>query len=391
MNDFHNYINEFFSANNPLIYSVIFSLIIIVAVLALFFRVIYPMRIKFIQEKQKILLEQARLMALFSELDPDPLLRINDNGIITNTNEAARIIFPGIRNNATHILEVLKGVNSNPFSYIAENKDISFVENVGKKIFIVEIKGNSVYGFANIYLHDITTIKEYESQLEDYKNKLKTLAGRLESKFEGERKMISSELHDDIGQRLLLLKLRLGQRDMDPTHSEIYGDIEKAYSRVRELSRLMKPAEIDDMGLIFAIQSLVAKVKLDSGLTGDFTFLGKEERLDPELEICIYRIIQESLSNIIKHSGADEFSIQLMFYFDKIDLLISDNGKGIPEEYFESKDLRNFGIGLFNMKERVENQEGIFKIDSSPGEGTVLIIKLPKKTVYNEHNQIAGS
>jgi len=391
MNDVHNYIDQFFSLNNPLIYSLIFSLIIVFALLAIFFKVIYPMRVKFIEEKQAILLEQARLMALFSELDPDPLLRINVKGIVIQTNEAARNIFTGITNNITLISDVLKGIDDNPFAYIIENKEISFVETIGNKIFVVEIKGNNSHGFANIYLHDITTIKKYESELEGYKDKLKTLAERLETKFEGERKMISSELHDDIGQRLLLLKLRLGQKDMDKTHGEIYRDIEKAYSRVRELSRLLKPEEIDEMGLKFALQSLVERIKSGSNLNGDFIFLGEENRLNPEIEICVYRIVQESLSNIIKHSGASEFSIQLMFDHINIDLIISDNGKGIPQEYFESKDLRNFGIGLFNMKERIENLEGKFKIDSSPGEGTIIMVKLPKKLVQSEQNQVINS
>ena len=376
MDDYHKYLTQFLSGNNPLIYSVVFSLVIVASVIWIFIKVILPMRIKFVREKQEMELKQAKLMALFSELDPDPLLRINEAGEIIESNVASREIFGKINNEKMKIGEILKGVKINPAELIDGEKEITFLETISDKIYSINIKGNKTFGFANIYLHDITKIKEYEIELEDYKDKLKTLAERLEQKFEVEKKSISSELHDDIGQRLVLLKLKFSQ--LSNSGGELFKDLEAIYTRVRELSHLLKPAEIDELGLRFAIQNLVDKVSSDSQLEGSFTSLGDEERINPEAEICLFRVVQEALSNIIKHAEAKEFSVQLIYNAKNIDLIVSDDGKGIPNEYFHSKDLKNFGIGIFSMKERVENFKGTMKINSFPDEGTSIIINLPK-------------
>jgi signal transduction histidine kinase len=367
----------------------IFSVIIIISILGIFFKVIFPMRMKFIKEKQAMILEQAKVMALFSELDPDPLLRVNLNDEVIQTNEASRQLFDGKLVKQAKIKNLLSGIRKDAVDYITNNREYSFIENISDKIFTVNVKGNSSLSFANIYLHDITQIKEYETKLEDYKDKLKTLAERLELKFENQKKSISSELHDDIGQRLVLLKLKFSQ--LDNNGGDIYKDLEGIYSRVRELSRLLKPAEIDELGLRFAIQNLVTKITSDSHLKGSFTYVGKEIRLVPDAELCLFRIVQEALSNIIKHSHAAEFSIQLIFNEEDVSLIISDDGRGIPAEYFQSKDLRNFGIGLFNMKERVENLKGSFKINSFPEEGTSIIIQLPKLITEYDKNTIVSS
>jgi signal transduction histidine kinase len=389
MNDFNNYIDQFFSLNNPLIYSIIFSGIIIVAILGIFFKVIFPMRMKFLKEKQAMILEQAKVMALFSELDPDPLLRVNLDGQVIQTNEASRQLFNDIAVKKIMIQDLLSGMKKDAVDYISNNLEYSFIENISNRTFTVNVKGDSSLKFANIYLHDITKIKEYETELEDYKDKLKTLAERLEQKFETEKKSISSELHDDIGQRLVLLKLKFQQ--IDNNGGDLYADLDGIYSRVRELSHLLKPAEIDELGLRFAIQNLVNKITSDSPLNGSFSFLGEECRLEPAAELCFIRTAQEALSNIIKHSHASEFSIQLIFNDKDVCLIISDDGRGIPAEYFQSKDLRNFGIGLFNMKERVENLKGSFKINSFPDEGTSIIIQLPKLVAEYESNTVVNS
>ncbi len=381
MDDLHKYFTEFLSGNNPLIYSVVFSLIIVASIMWIFIKVILPMRIKFVKEKQEMELKQAKLTALFSELDPDPLLRINEAGEIIETNLASREIFGKIKNKKMKIGEILKAVKINPVELIGGEKEISFLENIMGKIYSINIKGSKAFGFANIYLHDITKIKEYEIELEDYKDKLKTLAERLEQKFEMEKKSISSELHDDIGQRLVLLKLKSSQ--LNNSEGYLFKDLEAIYTRVRELSHLLKPAEIDEFGLRFAIQNLVDKVSSDSRLEGSFSFLGDEERINPEAEICLFRVVQEALSNIIKHAEAKEFSVQLIYNERNIDLIISDDGKGIPNEYFQSKNLKNFGIGIFSMKERIENFDGTMKINSFPEEGTSIIINMPKSISNN--------
>ncbi len=385
MNEVDSYINQLLSVSNPIVYSFLFTSLIVSFMFFLFFKVIIPMRIKFYQEKQNILLEQAKLTALFSELDPDPSIRCNIKGEIIQTNEATRKLFEGKELNGILLNDLLKGFKYDVLELITINGEISFIEEIENKIFLVNVRGNNSYKFAHIYMNDITRLREYEIELEDYKEKLRTLAERLESRFEKQRKQLSSELHDDIGQKMVLLKMKINKlRIIDDI--ELFKDVEQIYKRIREVSHMLKPAEIDDLGLKYSMQTLVNKVSGDSKLKGYFSFLGGEEKFDPELELCLYRIAQEAVTNIMKHAEANEFSIQLINRENQIEMMISDDGKGIPKEYFESKDLKNYGIGLFGMKERLKNFDGSVKINSAPGEGTNIIIKVPKLIAENEKN-----
>jgi signal transduction histidine kinase len=377
MNSWDSYVSQFLTLNNPILYSSVFAVLMVGFVILAFVKVIMPMRFRFFKEKQNILLEQAKLMALFSELDPDPSLRCSINGDIIQTNDASRILF-GIRNfEGKKINELLKGITKNISDIIGSNEELSFLEEIKNKIFLVNIRGNSSYNFAHVYMNDITRLREYEIELEDYKEKLRTLAEKLENNFEKQRKQFSAELHDDIGQKMVLLKMKINQLNLED-EKDIFRDVEQIYTRIRDLSHMLKPAEIDELGLKYSMQTLVNKVSGDSKLEGYFSYLGPEEKFDPDLELCLYRIAQEAVTNILKHAEANEFSIQLMNKENQIELLISDDGKGIPQEYFKSKDLKNYGIGLFGMKERLNNFNGTIKINSAPMEGTNIIVKVPK-------------
>jgi signal transduction histidine kinase len=348
------------------------------------------MRVRFREEKQNLLLEQAKLMALFAELDPDPSLRCNFNGEIIQTNEASRRLFGKEDLSGINVKRLLKNLDKDISGIITGSEELSFFENIGNKIFLVNVRGNSSHNFAHIYMNDITKMKEYETELEDYKEKLRTLAERLENRFEKQRKEISSELHDDIGQKMVLLKMKFNQLNLGEKNG-LHKDLEEIYSRIRDISHLLKPAEIDELGLKFSVQSLVNKVSGDSKLEGYFSYLGDEEKFNPEIELCLYRTAQEALTNILKHAEASEFSIQLINNKEQLELIISDDGKGIPQKYFESKDLKNYGIGLFGMKERLNNLNGTIKINSAPMEGTNIIIKVPKHTPAYEENKNINS
>ena len=128
-----------------------------------------------------------------------------------------------------------------------------------------------------------------------------------------------------------------------------------------------------------AMQTLVQTVSVNSQIDGSFDFLGEDVVTDPKIGLCIYRVVQEALNNIMKHSRATEFSVQIGNYSDKINVVVSDNGIGIPNEYYSSKEFKNYGTGLFSMKERIENLGGNIKINSFPQEGTTLFIEFYKR------------
>ncbi|MFH1195200.1 MAG: sensor histidine kinase [bacterium] len=334
------------------------------------------------------MIRQAKLMALFAELDPDPLLRVNKKGEIIETNKATRELFEKTNLKKAFISDLLTGLVYSVEEVIANGTELNFIESINDRIFSITIKGDNSFNFANIYLRDITRLKKYEYELEEYKNNLKTLADRLEQKFENERNYISTELHDDIGQRLILINHKLSRLSNNEQTEEIMPDVNDVYQRIREISHMLKPPEIDDFGLNIALKTLVERISKGAGIKGDYSYLGEDERLNSEVEITLYRIIQEAINNILKHAQAEEFFVQLVNKENEINLIISDDGVGIPQEYFQSKDIKNSGIGLFNMKERLEKINGKIKIQSAQGEGTSLFIDVPKQVVYENNTNI---
>jgi len=383
MNSLDNYIKQFLTFNNPLFFALILSIIIIGVIILIFFKVILPLQKKFVSENQRFLLEKAELMALFAEMDPEPLIRTDLTGFIIQTNEASRKIFTNIEDKEKKIEDILP-------SFKKKSTDIVFVENINGKVYSVIAKEYNTLGFTNFYLHDITQIKKYETDLENYKNRLKSFADKLDKQYEELKKSIAAELHDDIGQKLIMIKLKLSHSSKYD-NEEIQNDLEIIYQSIRQISKTLKPNEINNLGLKLSTQSLVNYISESSKINGSFEYLGREEKLDPEIEICIYRIIQESLNNIIKHSQANEFSVQIELNEKYVNIIISDNGIGIPDEYFISRELMNNGTGLFSMKERIEKLNGVLKINSDHNEGTILVIKLPKECSLNAKNKIAVS
>lgn len=374
------YWEQLLTFNNPFFFTLILSFAVISVIILVFIKVVFPLQKKFITESQRYLLERAELMALFANMDPDPLIRIDSAGNIIQTNEASRNIFPSIGVKGKKIFEIIPS-----FSKIDKDSEVPIVEKINNKIFSVIVRGDEKLGFNNIYLHDVTQIKNYELVLENYKNKLKSFADKLDNEYEELKRSLSLELHDDIGQKLIVARLKLSDLSKYTT-TEIQSDLEKIYQRLREISKNLKPAEVKNLGLKLGIQSLVQNISSDSKIAGTFEFLGEDEKLGTEIESCIYRVVQESLNNIIKHSEASEFSVQIEADKSKVNVIVSDNGVGIPPEYFTLSGLSYSGTGLFGMRERIEKLNGNLKINSSTGEGTVLIIQLPRRYKLNGNN-----
>ncbi len=223
--------------------------------------------------------------------------------------------------------------------------------------------------------------KSQKKKLTTLNTQLKRLSNSLNSKIEEERNRIARELHDNIGQNLYLLKLKLQnyhshllpKSNQKETFNGTIELLSKIITDLKKVSLNLKPAIIEEMGLEPAVDSLCRRISDESLIKSNFNMLGFKDRLEPELEITIYRIVQEALNNIVKHSGANLFSVQLINTGKVIRLIISDDGQGFV--YNNGNQLN--GIGLINIRERINSYKGIFKVDSSPGNGTTLIAEIP--------------
>ncbi len=198
---------------------------------------------------------------------------------------------------------------------------------------------------------------------------------------ESEQKRIAKDLHDGIGQTLSGIRLamenislKLVEKDVEEgaKMSELTNTLDQACQEVRSISHQMMPRILQESGLIPAIQDMLEKSFRHSKISYSFEHYGISKRFAENVEISLYRISQELINNIIKHSGASEVQVQLLQNNKQLVLLVEDNGSGFQFEKLKSK-----GIGLMNITSRVETVHGEFNLEPSPAAGTLATIRIP--------------
>jgi signal transduction histidine kinase len=191
-----------------------------------------------------------------------------------------------------------------------------------------------------------------------------------------ERRRLARELHDETGQALtsVLLGLKAVERSDDvPTAlAELRELVVATLQDVRRLAVELRPKALDDFGLSVALERLVQTFKEATGISVEFQSQLGEQRLPSEVETTLYRIVQESLTNVAKHAGARRVSILLVLRPGVVSALIEDDGHGFTEE-----DEGRGGIGLSGMRERLALLDGRLTVESGPGTGTSLVAEVP--------------
>ncbi|WP_271947528.1 cache domain-containing protein [Ruegeria faecimaris] len=215
--------------------------------------------------------------------------------------------------------------------------------------------------------------------------KLKQLTQRVFDAQEEERGRVARELHDGISQILVGVRFaldnarrRLSRGDDVGAHDPLDKGIEHlgtAISEVRRISRDLRPGVLDDLGLGPALEALTDDFRERTGIETDFSTVVFRNRLDQDSKIALYRIAQEALTNIERHSGATHVTIDLRGHKKGATMRITDNGRGLRN----SPGRGSTGIGLRNMQERIEQLDGSLRILSSRGHrsGTVIEVSLP--------------
>ena len=196
---------------------------------------------------------------------------------------------------------------------------------------------------------------------------------------ESERARWARELHDSVlqglGSRRVLLSSALKSDDpkrLVAAVEEALGDMSRDIDELRALITELRPATLDQLGLVAALEDLVDRVGQNDDLDLVLDLQVDAKRLEPELETVVYRLVQESLTNIVKHAGAARVDLQVVSVEDRLDVLVSDDGKG-----FDPEDAHGGGFGLSGMRERVELAGGELQIESKPGIGTRVMASLP--------------
>jgi signal transduction histidine kinase len=205
--------------------------------------------------------------------------------------------------------------------------------------------------------------------------RLALLHERLDAAKEEERRYVASELHDELGQLLTVIKLRLQMGASVPAGGTLEL-VDQAIDRVRKISRDLRPPLLDEVGLMPALR---AHVEAQAALSGVPIELAADEaaaeRLPPPLEIACFRIVQESLTNALRHAAPSLIQVRAVRESSAVALEITDDGRGFDTAALAQTSDRH--LGIIGMQERVRARGGSFRISSTPGAGTRVKVELP--------------
>jgi len=225
-----------------------------------------------------------------------------------------------------------------------------------------------------------TKVVERTLKLSEANHKLRALSARLLNAQEEERRNISRELHDDLGQILTAINLDL-QRAIKASNAgkrlkllrQILSKNGEARSRIRQISSLLRPGLLDDIGICEAIESYVSQFVSRTAIPVELSVKCSSSDIPAEATTAIYRIVQEALNNIAKHANASKVSITLGIEEEQIQLRILDDGVGFDL----SQKRTEHTLGLVGMRERARLLGGNFTLQASPGAGTFIGVTLP--------------
>jgi PAS domain S-box-containing protein len=236
--------------------------------------------------------------------------------------------------------------------------------------------------FVLVSVIDLTERRRAEDALRANRRELQLLTGRLLEAQEAERRRIARELHDDLNQGLALLAVEidlLGQRppastsDVRKRMRELAARVKELSSSVHDLSYQLHPSKLEQLGLVAAVSGLCKELKQHHGLGVQFTHHDVPRDIPEATALCLYRIAQEALQNVVRHSGADHAVVELSGTPHEIRLRVSDEGAGFDPTSAHG----NEGLGMVSMRERLHLVGGEITIDSRPAGGTRIGVRVP--------------
>jgi signal transduction histidine kinase len=215
------------------------------------------------------------------------------------------------------------------------------------------------------------------------RQELERLSARLVTVQEEERRNLARELHDEVGQALTAIKMDVavalrgsaaGSREKSSLE-DARSIAENTLQSVRDLSQLLHPSMLDDFGLPETLSAYLRGFSKRTGIKAELRQQGMQERLRPEAEVCVYRIVQEALTNVARHSGARSVTVTLQRTPLLLELIVEDDGRGLDTTAVRTAAAG--GLGLIGMRERAQALGGTFALKSRRDEGTSIVVQIP--------------
>ena len=353
---------------------------------------------RIVERTAELYASEKRFRTLF-ETAPEVVFSLNAEGVITSLNPAfealtgwpceewlekpfAALIDPRDSPLAVETLqEILSEKRAKSVELrIRSRSGDSVVAEFTAAPFLELDEAKGVFGFGR----DVTGRKRYEALL-------RGLSRRLLEAQEAEQRRVARELHDSVGQLLASARFRVQAIESELSDENHLREAVKArrlldcaMSEVRRISHNLRPSELDDLGLVPTIRSACEDFRERTGATLDLKFSGVQKRLSPQIDLTLYRIVQEALNNIEKHAKATRVSLSLTRRSGVVTLSISDNGKGFDPRAERPARSRKNGLGLINMRERAGFAGGTFRMEAAPKKGTAILVQIPINKRFDE-------
>jgi len=262
-----------------------------------------------------------------------------------------------------------------------ETEDLYYKDNRLEGIFRVRAfplpNNRLAVAFENVTERNRTEKMLRKSQIE-----LRNLAAHLQSAIEKERAMIAREIHDELGQQITALRMDLGWMGnhlpkknsmLMEKKKTMVRQVEEIMHTLKHISSELRPGFLDELGLVGAMELYAEEFEEKSGIPCKLSGCVKELKMDRERSVALFRIFQEALTNIMRHSQATEVICKLNEEDEKVVLTIKDNGKGISEDHLKALD----SFGIIGMRERVDYFFGKISIRGIMNKGTTIIVEIP--------------
>jgi two-component system, NarL family, sensor histidine kinase UhpB len=230
------------------------------------------------------------------------------------------------------------------------------------------------------------TLNAMLDRLDEHGTRLLALSSQIIKAQEEERLRIARELHDETAQALasLLVRQRVAERSQDPealqrTMADLRVLTAEALEGVRRMALELRPTMLDDLGLVAAVEAFARQFSQRTGVPVEVKVSRRPERLPPEVELVAFRVVQEALSNVARHSRATRAEVLLTGTTDSLVVSIADDGQGF--DLPTALDSRERSLGLFGLHERAGLVGGTLSMDSEPGRGTRVRLEIPTPAV----------
>lgn len=262
----------------------------------------------------------------------------------------------------------------------------------GKLDYKIDVNSQDELGdLANSFNKMSSDLKGYTEKLESSaaeniaqervnRDNLRLYVQKVGQVQEAERKHIARELHDDTIQALVVVARHLDDLpsgDSNQAVQNIREEVRRVLRGVRHFSQELRPSILDDLGLIPAVNWLASDLSKNFSIAVETEIVGDQRKLPPEAELMLFRITQEALTNVRKHSQATQASVKISFLEHGVVLTIQDNGKGFDIPPRVGDLAREGKLGVVGMEERAQLLGGVLKIRSQPGKGTALTVDIP--------------